>query len=130
MSGAVPSFVQPSEKYEDLFPDDELALQEAPIEATPISQTRVPPLGKSGSALVDKKRLVQASGSPVSTPETRSFKRAMLPHPSNLSQEVQQFFRLTDGQIPLEVISGWSKLKSSDAARAMLYSSGKNLSIR
>lgn len=100
MSGAIPSFVQPSDKYEDLFPDNELAMLEAPIEATPIFQTRAPSSGRPGPTPADRNRLSQASRSLAFTPETHSAKWAKIPYPSNLSQEIQQFYRLTDGQIP------------------------------
>lgn len=126
MSGSIPSFDQPSERYEDLFQDDDLTLTGGAIAAVPISQAGASTPAKVGSTLADKRRFSQGGGSLASTPETRSSKRIKSSQPVSPSQDVAQFYRLSDGQIPLEVITGWSKLKTTDTARAMLFSSGES----
>lgn len=126
MSGSIPSFIQPSERYEDLFKEDDLMILGTPIGATPISQDPTSASVKSDFPASDKRRFSQASGSLVITAETRSSKKAKLSAQVSPTQEVEQFYRLEGGQIPLEMVSGWSKLEAPDAAKAMLFSSGKN----
>lgn len=40
MSGDIPSFIKPLDDYHDLFPNDDLDIFGAPVDATPVS--RVP----------------------------------------------------------------------------------------
>lgn len=91
MSGSVPSFIQPSDRYEDLIQDDELLMLGAPINATPISQAAVMAPVKVESTGTDKRRLSQISGSLASTPETGSSKKVKVSQQKGQNHEVEQF---------------------------------------
>lgn len=110
MSGSLPSFVQLSEKYEDLFrDDDDLMLVDPVIDATPIFQAVVPPV-RIDSFNSDKRRLSRGGGSLGSTPETRSSKKPRTAQPPAVPQDILQFYQMVGGQIPIDVVYGWSNL--------------------
>lgn len=126
MSGSLPSFVKLSEKYEDLFrDDDDLMLVDPVIDATPIFQAVVPPV-RTDSFNSDKRRLSCGGGSLGSTSETRSSKKPRTAQPPAVPQDIQQFYQMVGGQIPIDVVYGLCKQKSSDVARSMLYLDGES----
>lgn len=126
MSGSVPSFIKPSEKYEDLFPEDELMMLETPIAATPVSRFPASMSVKTELSAAEKRRLSQVAGGSKSTPETRSSKKAKVSQQGTPAGDVEQFFQMSGGQIPMEIITGWARQRSSDAAKSMLFSSGES----
>lgn len=130
MSGSIPSFVQPSVKYEDLFKDDDIEMLVAPITATPVSQVPSPSTNKGEGVPTEKRKFTRTAGSPASTPETRSTKRVKGAPAPTVSQEVQAFYKVTGGLVPLETIVGWSRLKGSETANASLQASAQSLFYR
>lgn len=101
-------------------------MMETPIAATPISRVPTPAPIKVELSATEKRRLSQASGSFKTTPETRSLKRVRISQQDAPVGEVEQFYQMSGGQIPMETIAGWVKQKTSDAARSMLFSAGES----
>ncbi|KAK1373284.1 hypothetical protein POM88_029477 [Heracleum sosnowskyi] len=128
MSKPVRTFVNPSVKYKDLFKNDDFDTLKGILDVSPISQMAPPGAGKGGSSSADKRKFSHSSGGQTGVLETRSSKRnkvAPTP-PAAISQDVQNFYKLFGGRIPIEVISEWSKVKQPEAIQDMFLSSAQN----
>lgn len=78
MSGDILSFIKRSYDYNDLFPNDDLKIFGALVDATHVSRVPPPAQVKKECTLAEKKRYRKTSKSQASTPETRPSRGSAL----------------------------------------------------
>lgn len=105
MSKPIPTFVQSSTKYEDLFKNDDFDPLKGVLDASPISQVAAPNAYRGGLPLIDKRKLSQSLIGPTSTTESRSSKKSKVVSSASPSHKVHNFYKLSRGQIPIETIA-------------------------
>ncbi|KAK1402683.1 hypothetical protein POM88_002288 [Heracleum sosnowskyi] len=129
MASGVPSFVNKSASYDDLFGDEgkDLVL----IDATPISRMKSTLASQDKSATSSKRKLpVPAAIDSAKGPGSR-FKKSKPSPPGTPSEGsnplIRKFSAMVGNQIPEEVIAEWDKMSSYEAVKATTWCEAQSL---
>lgn len=129
MSGRISSFIKPSEKYDDIYKDENFNFLGKPINDVPIS--RVPPL-----LLVKKDKFLEIKGNfhkvlgAHEAPQRRGHPRKLRRPFLQAAPWKSRILSMCWWPGSLETISEWPKLKGEEFRIASLFSSAQNLVYR
>ncbi|KAK1392038.1 hypothetical protein POM88_011094 [Heracleum sosnowskyi] len=130
MASGVPSFVNKSASYDDLFGDEEK--DTVPIEATPISRMKSTTASQDKSTTSSKRKLPpEVATDSVKAPGSRLSKKSKPSTPGTPGEGsnslFRKFFAMAGSQISEEVIAEWDKMSFSEAAKATTWCEAQSL---
>lgn len=124
MAPKVPSFIKRSKNVDEIFKVED-DVKEVPIVATPITQVPTPISAQNQPSNSSKRKLSQTTLDLSGSSQSRSLRKgkAVKIDPATVQNH---FKELIDTHVPVEAITGWSKMVSTEALEAMRFSAAQN----